>query len=175
VTLMLRRGGRAGDAPVLILQNVDGAPAILLADGRPVPARFSGDVDGDTVVADPEALVAMLRGGRVLEVRDAAGANLGRISLAGASAAMLYMDERQRRLDTVTALVRRGARPASAVPAPPAVPRVTRAAAATDQAPPIPESLVSPLRERAECDPPDILGDMSIEAEQIATGTTLVL
>jgi hypothetical protein len=175
VTLMLRRGGRAGDAPVLMLQNVDGAPAVLLADERPVAARFSSGIDGDTVIADPEALVAMLRGGRVLELRDAAGASLGRISLAGASAAMLYMDERQRRLDTVTALVRRGARPASAVPAPPALPRVTRAAAATDRAPAIPERLVAPLRERAECDPPDILGDRPIQAEPIATGITLVL
>lgn len=175
VTLMLRRGGRAGDAPVLILQNIDGEPAVLLADGRAMPARFSGHIDGYTVVADPDALLAMVRGARVLEVRDAAGGNLGRISLAGASAAMLYMDERQHRLDTVTAMVRRGDRPASAVRAPPALPRVARAAAATDRVPAIAESLVAPLREQAECDPPDILGDMPIQSEQIATGTTLVL
>ena len=175
VTLMLRRGGRAGDAPELILQNVDGEPGVLLADGRPVAARFSSGVDGDTVIGDERLLMETLRVAQGLDVRDRTGARLGRISLAGASAAMLYMDERQRRVGTVTALVRRGTRPATAVPAPPSLPRIARAAAATEQVPEIGESLVAPLRERAECDPPDILGDMPIEAEQIATGTTLVL
>ena len=38
----------------------------------------------------------------------------------------MWIDEQQRRLDTVTALVRRGAKPASAVPPPPAPPVVRR-------------------------------------------------
>lgn len=44
-----------------------------------------------------------------------------RISLDGASAALLWVDDRQKRLRTVTALARRGTEPASAVP-PPVVP-----------------------------------------------------
>ena len=49
------------------------------------------------------------------------------ISLSGASAALLWIDEQQKRLGTVTALVRRGDRPQSAVPAPPPRPVVTAA------------------------------------------------
>ena len=47
---------------------------------------------------------------------------------AGASAALLWIDERQGRLDTTSALIRRGDRPASTVPSAPALPRVVRAA-----------------------------------------------
>lgn len=46
------------------------------------------------------------------------------VSLAGASASLLWMDEQQRRLDSVTALVRRGKKPVSAVPCPPPPPVV---------------------------------------------------
>ncbi len=53
---------------------------------------------------------------------------IGEISLSGAVATLLWIDEQQKRLDTVTALVKRGAKPASAVPAPPALPVVHRAA-----------------------------------------------
>jgi hypothetical protein len=44
------------------------------------------------------------------------------VSLDGASAALLWMDDRQKRVGTVTALARPGERPASAVPLPPAAP-----------------------------------------------------
>jgi Protein of unknown function (DUF1176) len=51
---------------------------------------------------------------------------------AGASAAFLWIDERQGRLDTTTALIRRGDRPGTTVPAAPALPRLT-AAPSVDQ------------------------------------------
>ena len=51
------------------------------------------------------------------------------ISLSGAAAALLWIDERQGRLDSTTALIRRGVRPAASVPAPPPLPRVTPAPA----------------------------------------------
>jgi len=47
---------------------------------------------------------------------------IGEISLSGAVATLLWLDEQQKRLDTATALVKRGAKPATAVPAPPALP-----------------------------------------------------
>ena len=50
------------------------------------------------------------------------------VSLTGAAAAFLWIDERQGRLGTTTALIRKGNRPASSVPAAPALPRVTAAA-----------------------------------------------
>ena len=46
------------------------------------------------------------------------------IPTAGASAALLWIDERQGRLGTVTALIRKGDRPVATVPAAPALPAV---------------------------------------------------
>src|SRR5688572_19502682 len=57
VTLLLRRGGGGSDRPVLMLQGIEGAPAALLADGRPVPVRFVVSVDGATIVGDDAVLV----------------------------------------------------------------------------------------------------------------------
>jgi hypothetical protein len=51
------------------------------------------------------------------------------MNLSGASAALLWIDERQGRLDTVTALVRKGSKPASAVRAIPVLPGVAAAPA----------------------------------------------
>jgi hypothetical protein len=51
------------------------------------------------------------------------------LSVSGVSAALLWIDERQGRLDTVTALIRKGDAPASTVPAAPTLPVVTPAPA----------------------------------------------
>jgi hypothetical protein len=53
---------------------------------------------------------------------DGKGKRLAALSPNGASAALLYMDERRGRIGTVSALVRPGAKPVSAVPQPPALP-----------------------------------------------------
>jgi hypothetical protein len=84
--------------------------------------------------ADTEALLAAIRKAEKIVVGNPEATKddekiVGEISLSGAAAALLWIDEQQKRLDTVTALVRRGAKPASAVPAPPAVPLVTAAKA----------------------------------------------
>jgi len=175
VTLMLSRGGRAADAPVLVLQGFEGSPAVLLADGRALPVRFHEHVDGVTVIGDERMLIDTLRSAQALEVRDAAGASLGRISLAGASAAMLYMDEKQRRLDTVTAMVRRGTRPSSAVPAPPALPRVRMAPPATGEPLELTEAEIAQLRRETGCTLDEVGGPDDYESEAIETGRTLIL
>jgi hypothetical protein len=175
LNLSFRRGGAAGDRPVVMLQGIEAAPAALLADGRPLAARFAGGDEGFVVQADPDELVGALRNARALEVRGADGARLGLISLAGASAAMLYMDERQRRIGTVTALVRTGPRPASAVPAPPALPQVRIAAAPTDRPLTIDTATVARLRREFGCEEYDVRGPEEFETEQIETGKTLVL
>jgi hypothetical protein len=91
------------------------------------------DDDGSTkveITAVEPFLAALRKAGKItVEQLDApTQAEPIEISLAGASAALLWIDERQRRLDTVTALVRRGKKPATpAVPRPP-LPAVVRAA-----------------------------------------------
>lgn len=78
-------------------------------------------VDGKTVPADADAVGALGQG------RRATITAFGRarpISLSGAAAAFLWIDERQGRLGTTTALIRRGDAPASTVPAGPARARI---------------------------------------------------
>lgn len=72
----------------------------------------------------------------------------GPLSLAGASAALLWIDERQGRLDTVTALLRRGDRPASAVPTSAPLPAIRPRPASIsqfseDRHPPLPDSVAA--------------------------------
>lgn len=96
--------------------DVGTAPFTLTIDGR----AFAAGVD---VVQVVDALAS----GRRLTLSQ--GAESTPISLSGAAAALLWIDERQGRLSTTTALVRRGAKPASTVPAAPALPKLTPAAA----------------------------------------------
>ena len=89
------------------------------------------------VIADPQAvetLLASLRKANKLIVTriDAPGATASdpattEISLTGVVAALLWMDDQQKRVGTVTALASRGNKPAAAVPALPAAPVVTAA------------------------------------------------
>ena len=73
------------------------------------------------------ALVDEMAQGQTLTLN--AGAETVPISLSGAAASLLWIDEHQGRLDTTTALIRKGSRPASAVPAAAPVPRITPAPA----------------------------------------------
>jgi hypothetical protein len=62
--------------------------------------------------------------GSILEYRRRDGSVAGRVSLRGTAAALRYMDERQRRVSTVTALVARGSASAATIPPPPPLPVV---------------------------------------------------
>lgn len=119
--------GDDGKAPVAWRVGVDGAaPAGL----ESVPAR-TGEDDERRAQLTPgqfRALIAALRAGSVLSLTG--GRAKIDISLAGSSAALLWIDERQGRVGTVTALAARGAKPASAVPAAASAPAIHPAAAA---------------------------------------------
>jgi hypothetical protein len=83
-------------------------------------------------IADVEPFLAALRKATKIIVKPVvakADDDPVEISLSGASAALLWIDETQKRLGSVTALVRRGDKPESAVPPPPAPPAVTAAKA----------------------------------------------
>jgi hypothetical protein len=105
---------------------VDGLSLGLLRDGREF--RLSPDSnDGSRIgsVENDEITLAILnafRTSRTLTIRAPEGAPLGTVSLDGAAAAMLGMDERQARLGTRGAIARPGNRPDADVPAPPALP-----------------------------------------------------
>ena len=72
---------------------------------------------------DAVIIGTMIRAERI-NVVDTKGAVLGGASLAGLSAALLYIDQRQNRLGTVTAFVRKGSKPASFIPTVPKIPLI---------------------------------------------------
>lgn len=103
----------------------------LTIDGRDYPMRGSA-ADAANAEASAERarrILAVLPASRTLALNS--GAQTANLPSSGISAALLWIDERQGRLDTTTALLRRGQRPASSVPAAPALPRATPAPAAS--------------------------------------------
>lgn len=101
----------------------------LVIDGKR-HRGVAGPADtGSALVAAGEvrAVLAELAAGKTLSITN--GAESVALPVAGSSASLLWIDERQRRLDTVTALIRRGDAPASRVPSAPALPIVTPAPA----------------------------------------------
>lgn len=162
--LRLSRGGAAAAPARIEIDQPDGEadlkgkPPTLAIDGRVVmTARTKplSDAGGFTVVLDDAQVGPLLgaaRNGAVLSIRTG-DRTVGQVSLAGMVAALRYADDQQRRAGTVTAMVAKGAAPASGVPAPPAAP-VLRAAPAVAQAglPSKPPAAVQALMRKAECD-----------------------
>ncbi|HEX6742468.1 MAG TPA: DUF1176 domain-containing protein [Sphingomicrobium sp.] len=116
------------DAPGAALPSVEAAPAFedpkavrLRIDGR--DTAFGFDRDG-RAVGEPRALLAAIAAARKVEIVDAKSKAIATIPVSGASAALRWMDDRQKRAGTVTALIARGARPASDVPPAPPLPRI---------------------------------------------------
>lgn len=102
----------------------------LTIDGREFAGKMEALDEEDPVltISNPSAqLIGALANGQAMTL--AAGGETAGVSLSGAAAAFLWIDERQGRLGTTTALVRKGDRAASAVPAAPAAPRLAAAAA----------------------------------------------
>jgi hypothetical protein len=144
---LARDGGADAALRVTIAVNVQEGSKFKVSFDDPtlggLPAEATaGEANNDDdlrrlVIADPktvETLVASLRKAKKLIVTriDAPGATASdpvktEISLTGVVAAMLWIDDQQKRVGTVTALVRRGDKPATAVPPPPARPVVTAA------------------------------------------------
>ncbi|WP_241284885.1 DUF1176 domain-containing protein [Burkholderia cenocepacia] len=138
--LILRVTRDAGpDAPAS-LDIYASAPLDLRSarvDGRPFDAMaarwhaFGGKPADDDAhpfrirTNDPATVAAWLtasRNAQLLSFGDPASAQTARTPLTGLSAALLLIDDTQGRVGTVTALLRPGTRPASAVPVAPALP-----------------------------------------------------
>nr|WP_295236883.1 DUF1176 domain-containing protein [uncultured Brevundimonas sp.] len=106
----------------------------LTIDGRAYPAVLGEASDAEAPVGEirdgARTALDALAQGKVMIIR---GASTQEVSLHGAAAALLWIDEKQGRLDTPTALIRRGDRPAALVPIAPPLPTITPAPA-VDQA-----------------------------------------
>jgi hypothetical protein len=124
---IVREAGPDAPAEVWVSRDARGAgPVSFHVDGRLVASVQARD--GEATVRGPQAAalaIAMARGG-VLEIR-AGNRLLGKPSLAGSGAALRYMDARQGRAGTSTALVATGTLGSLAVRAAPSPVTVRRA------------------------------------------------
>ena len=94
-------------------------------DADPAPISFVRSNGTAHLITLDTAAYDNLRNHSSIHARDANGQLAGVGSLKGFVAAMRYIDDQQKRVDTVTALAAHGARPAASVPAPPALPIIT--------------------------------------------------
>ena len=104
----------------------DSSRILLDIDGRNYAGKMEGQDREDpllTIERPSDQLIGAIANGRSMTL--SAGGQTSAVSLTGAAAAFLWIDERQGRLNTTTALIRKGERPASSVPAAPAAPRIT--------------------------------------------------
>ena len=112
--------------------RITGPHPLVTDGGDAVMARVDmvADAASAPITLTPE-LFARLRAASQLRLIDAVGQEVGFASLNGLTAALLFIEERQHRLGTVAALVRRGDAPATRIPAAPAYPEIRRAAASS--------------------------------------------
>lgn len=155
----------SGETGSEVSVRVDGAVVTGMIPARDF-LRFTG--------ADAAKIVAAMVAGKEATITDIGDGLIGRISLAGSSAALRFIDAEQGRAGTVTAAVAKGARPASAVPAATAAPVIARIKPG-GTAMVIPPVLKVALFTQSECkdnyeaDLPDI------EAHALGGGATLAL
>ncbi|HEX8225146.1 MAG TPA: DUF1176 domain-containing protein [Allosphingosinicella sp.] len=175
LTMSVRRGPEAGAQPVLAFDlGADSNAASLSADGKRLAVRLVGS-EGETGVApaDTAATIAALRSAGRVELQSADGKPLGAVSLKGASAALLYMDEKQRRTGTATALVRPGTR--SMAGTPPAVPVVTAAALSSARPLAMTAAALAALRRKHGCTLDEVGGPEDAETATMTPAATLLL
>lgn len=103
----------------------------LLIDGR--RANFHFDSEGQ-LVGDANAFLDAMARAQKAEVVDEGGKMIGRLPVTGASAGLRWMDDKQKRAGTVTAIIAKGPAPAAKVPPVPPLPRIAQPAAS--KAPP---------------------------------------
>lgn len=175
--LRLERGP-AADAPLVItVGDFEGTPARLVRFGDAMAATLTAGEDGAWRV-QPADLTEFLQNlfSDMIVVKDAGDRTISEIAINGAPGVLAYMDERQGRRGTATALTTRGQRPTSAIPAPPALP-VVRVAPTTSQRPlTIPAARLAEARRQFGCDQ-DTVGAVAQEQSfaALGNGRTLIM
>ena len=178
-TLSVRRGPEGRGAPEVWFRTWEGDAADILADGKKLGLRIKKNED-DAYVVDPVDAVRLLdalRAAKEVEVVDIAGKSVGALSVDGATAALLYMDDKQHRLETKGALVRRGDKPDSSVPPPPELP--VRYSAKGSSKPPekLSDAFVAKVRKDADCTEetdPNLVSQDRVDATHTFASVTLL-
>jgi hypothetical protein len=153
LTLSVKREAGPDAKPVVTASASAGTVAALVADGKKLPFRLREEDEGGVIGgADALAAIASLRTASRVAFHDGAGKSLGTVSLRGLTAALLYIDDAQKRVGTVTALTRAGDAPASTIPPPPALPVVRVAVVPGSTAIEVPKTRIDRLRKESGCE-----------------------
>jgi hypothetical protein len=156
-SLSLKLVGEKLKAPQSVRLSLDGAP--FPAAGRTMAAALP---DEETAVvafseADTASLIAAARKATKLSATMAGKSYT--ISLAGSVAALVWIDEQQGRLNTVTALIRKGDAAAGTVPPAPALPVITARPTAAPLDKKAAKALGAALRKHLKTAAPDACED----------------
>ncbi|MEP0392860.1 MAG: DUF1176 domain-containing protein [Erythrobacter sp.] len=122
--ISIGRDGKPQAAPSLYLSPAFYSPEAstrIKIDGR--ISRFGIDKNG-SLIGDPVQFLDALAKAQKAEIIGEDGTVVGGLAVSGASAALRWMDDRQMRVGTVSAIVARGSKPASAVPPLPSLPKI---------------------------------------------------
>jgi len=122
----------------------------VVADGKKTGLSLdkAGDLNGSA-----RQFAEILAKSGTVNLVDPSGRTLGVFRTGGASAALRWMDERQRRADTVTAIVARGDHPVSTVPPPPPLPTIVVPTNSSEPPKNLKASEIAAVRKRFdECD-----------------------
>ena len=176
-SVVIERGPLPGDVPKIWFRSEGGPVVDLQADGKRLGVKLSADADDYAITVDPASVPlvveALKSAGSLIPVRGD-GKPSWPLSVTGASAAMRWMDEQQKRVGTVTAMVATGPAPASAVPAPPPLPVVTQAVPSGALGKPLTKEQVAAIQEEyAECTDEDL--DDKVQYARIDSRTTLAI
>ena len=147
-----RDAGPAGAVTVVITPVAKAGGIIdLLIDRRVMGSGVLRDGSITLTGGTAEGLVRAMASGHSLTLRSGRR-TLATLSLNGSSAALRYIDEQQGRIGGVTALSGRGTKPAAAVPAARALPRVAAVRPGPGKAAVLSAALTGPLRKQAGCE-----------------------
>jgi len=130
-TITVERGAEANAVPRITIATEVPATGLAIDDALSAYTIRRGDGFFEIPTKDTIDFAYSLSRSRTITLVDAKDKPLQTVSLAGASAALRYIDDQQRRAGTATALVARGPAPATRVPPPPSLPVLVRPAAGT--------------------------------------------
>lgn len=174
-TLTVRRGPEAAATPVVwVTVRAEGmeSPETLEIDGRRFPLVLDRETETPRV-GDGAGAARMLGQATRIAALGPGGAGRVAVSTQGSAAALLYMDEQQRRLGTTSALVRRG--PATQVPPPPALPTVRAAPGSPKRPARLSRQAIRAARGDQACAPGDPMQDRAPDYHRLDARHTLAL
>ncbi len=171
-TMSIRRGAEPNAVPELSINPPEAKAHAVTVGGRAF--ELVEAADASLRPRDAAGFLKALLGPSEAALVDRQGKRLVALSLAGASAALLYMDEQQGRIGTVTALARPGPKPAAAVPRPPALPAVRQPPLPSKPARTLSKARVRQLlgREATVC---EYANELSMEGGRLDARHSLVL